>query len=142
MAEALFNARAPVGWKAASAGTQPVGAVHKRTLALLRRQQIDTSPLSSKSWDTLRWRPDVVITLCGRAAGELGPNEHLSVLRAHWGLDDPALACGSEQQVASVFEQVYLQINARIDALLSWARTGKTGRAALQGELDRLAWLP
>ena len=54
-----------------SAGSQPTGTVHPRSLALLAREGIDTDGLHSKSWDNLPLAPDVVITVCANAAGEI-----------------------------------------------------------------------
>ena len=40
LAEATFNHLAPPGWSAMSAGSQPTGQVHPRSLALLERERI------------------------------------------------------------------------------------------------------
>lgn len=81
-----------------SAGSQPTGTVHPRSLALLAREGIDTDGLHSKSWDNLPLAPDVVITVCCHrwetCPAYLGP-----VLRAHWGVDDPAHATGTEAEI-------------------------------------------
>jgi protein-tyrosine-phosphatase len=69
LAEATFNDLAPVGWHAMSAGSQPTGQMHPRSLALLEREGIPTEGLSSKSWDNLPETPDIVITVCASAAG-------------------------------------------------------------------------
>src|ERR1035437_908581 len=68
LAEATFNHLAPAGWKAMSAGRQPTGEVHPRSLALLAREGIATEGLHSKSWDNLPPTPDIVITVCASAA--------------------------------------------------------------------------
>lgn len=41
MAEAMFNADPPRGWRAASAGTRPAAAPHKRTGPMLRELNIE-----------------------------------------------------------------------------------------------------
>ena len=61
LAEATFNHLAPTGWYAMSAGSQPTGEVHPRSLALLTHEGIDISGLHSKSWHELPVTPDVVI---------------------------------------------------------------------------------
>ena len=61
LAEAVFNHLAPSGWRAMSAGSQPTGQVHPRSLALLKREGIPTEGLHSKSWDNLPVTPDIVI---------------------------------------------------------------------------------
>lgn len=75
-----------------SAGSQPTGQVHPHSLALLERKGIPTEGFFSKSWDNLPATPDIVITVCGNAAGETCPTYLGSALRTHWGVDDPAKA--------------------------------------------------
>jgi len=70
LGEATFNHLAPAGWKAMSAGSQPTGQVHPRSLALLAREGISTEGYHSKSWDNLPTTPDIVdhglLQRCGR----------------------------------------------------------------------------
>jgi len=56
IAEAVFNHLAPAGWKAMSAGSQPTGQVHPRTLALLERSGIATDRCRARTgkWKTRR----------------------------------------------------------------------------------------
>ncbi|HGW4118246.1 arsenate reductase ArsC [Citrobacter koseri] len=119
LAEATFNHLAPAGWHAMSAGSQPTGEVHPRSLALLTREGIDISGLHSKSWHELPVTPDVVISVCGNAANETCPVYLGPVLRAHWGVDDPAHVTGSEEQIALAFHCAYSTLRKRIEALLS-----------------------
>ena len=90
LAEATFNALAGHDWRAMSAGSHPTGTVHPRSLALLQREGISTEGLHSKSWVGLPSIPDIVITVCGNAAGETCPAYLGPALRAHWGVEDPA----------------------------------------------------
>jgi arsenate reductase len=119
LAEATFNALAPAGWHAMSAGSQPTGEVHPRSLALLRREGIATEGLRSKSWDALPVVPDIVITVCASAAGETCPAWLGPVLRAHWGVDDPARATGTEAEIDAAFESAWRTLRHRIEALLA-----------------------
>ena len=119
LAEATFNALAPVGWHAMSAGSQPAGEVHPRSLALLARHGISNTGFSSKSWDGLPVTPDIVITVCGSAAGETCPAYLGPAVRAHWGVDDPAKATGSDTEIEAAFERAYHILRARIEAFLS-----------------------
>ena len=80
---------------------RPAGYVHPRSLALLAREGLPTAGYASKSWDQLPARPDLVITVCGSAAGETCPAYLAPVPRAHWGVDDPAGASGSLLRVQS-----------------------------------------
>lgn len=122
LAEATFNALAGPEWRAMSAGSQPTGTVHPRSLALLRREGISTEGLYSKSWTDLPAIPDIVITVCGNAAGETCPAYLGQVLRAHWGVEDPAKAIGSDAEIEAKFEQAYRILRTRIEAFLKIGR--------------------
>lgn len=119
LAEATFNHLAPEGWKAMSAGSKPAGKIHPRSLALLEREGIATEGLSSKSWDNLPATPDIVITVCGNAAGETCPAYLGPALRAHWGVDDPAEATGTEEEINAAFAQAYQTLREGIETFLS-----------------------
>lgn len=119
LAEAIFNHLAPSGWSAMSAGSQPTGQVHPRSLALLEQEGISTLGLASKSWDGLPVTPDIVITVCASAAGETCPAYIGSVLRSHWGLDDPAQVTGTDAEIATAFQLTYQILRRRIEAFLA-----------------------
>lgn len=119
LAEATFNALAPKGLRAISAGSKPAGYVHPRSIALLKRKGIATDGYFSKSWDNLPGTPDVVITVCGNAAGETCPAYLGNVMRVHWGVEDPAKATGTEAEIDASFEEAYLILRRRIEAFLA-----------------------
>ena len=142
LAEATFNQLAPAGWRAQSAGSQPAGYVHPRSLALLEREGIATTGLASKSWDTLPTPPDAVITVCASAAGETCPVWLQPVPRAHWGVADPARASGSEAEIDAAFVAAYRTLRARIEALLALPLPAlEQDPARLQAELERIGTL-
>lgn len=142
LAEATFNHLAPAGLRALSAGSKPAGYVHPRSLALLEREGIATAGYHSKSWDALPLTPDLVITVCGSAAGETCPAYLGPVLRAHWGVEDPAHATGTDAEIDAAFASAYRILRARIEAFLALplARLAQD-RAAFQRELDRIGSL-
>lgn len=115
LAEATFNHIAPKGWRAMSAGSKPAGKVHPRSLALLEHERISTEGLHSKSWDDLPIVPDIVITVCGNADKETCPVYLGSTLRTHWGVDDPATATGTEEEINAAFERAYRILRTRIE---------------------------
>ncbi|MBI3792624.1 MAG: arsenate reductase ArsC [Gemmatimonadetes bacterium] len=119
LAEATFNHLAPPGWRAISAGSHPTGTVHPRALALLAREGIDTVGYTSKSWDNLPVTPDIVITVCASAAGEACPAYLAPAVRAHWGVDDPAHATGTDAEINAAFATAYRILRARIEAFLA-----------------------
>jgi arsenate reductase len=142
LGEATFNHLAPAGWRAMSAGSQPTGQVHPRSLALLAREGIPTGGLHSKSWDNLPATPDIVVTVCASAAGETCPAYLGPVLRTHWGVDDPAHATGTDAEIDAAFEQAYRTLRTRIEAFLALPLDElKHDRAQLKAELDRIGAL-
>jgi arsenate reductase len=142
LAEATFNHLAPVGWQAVSAGSKPAGYVHPRSLALLAREGIATEGYHSKSWDDLPLTPDVVVTVCASAAGETCPVYLGPVLRTHWGVEDPAHATGTDEEIDAAFMMAYQILRTRIEAFLALPLSELQGdRARLKAELDRIGTL-
>lgn len=140
LAEATFNHLAPAGWEAMSAGSKPTGQVHPRSLALLAREGISTEGYCSKSWENLPVTPDIVVTVCSSAAGEVCPAYLGAVVRAHWGVEDPAHATGSDEEIDAAFMMAYRILRARIDAFLALPLAELAqDRARLKVELDRIA---
>ena len=85
--------------------------------------------------------PDIVITVCGNAAGETCPAYLGPVMRAHWGVDDPAKATGSEEEIQASFEQAYRLLRARIEAFLRLEPAVLQDRDALQSALQAIGTL-
>lgn len=141
IAEATFNHLAPAGMQAQSAGSQPTGEVHPRSIALLQAQGIASAGYFSKSWDEIGQTPDIVITVCSNAAGEACPAYLGNVLRAHWGVDDPAKATGTEAEIAASFEQAYRILRTRIEAFLNLESAIYTDRMALETALQHIGKL-
>lgn len=119
LAEATFNHLAPAGWHALSAGSHPAGALHPGALALLAKEQISTQGYYSKSWDALLSVPDIVITVCASAAGEMCPAYLGPVLRGHWGVDDPGHVTGTDSEKDAAFRATYSILRARIEAFFA-----------------------
>lgn len=139
LAEAVFNHLASPGLRAISAGSQPAGYVHPRSLALLASEGISTEGLVSKSWDNLPLTPDIVITVCASAAGETCPAYLGPVLRSHWGVDDPAKATGSDAEIDAAFANAYRILRARIEAFLALPLAElQQDPPRLKQELDRI----
>ena len=103
-----------------SAGSNPSGRIHPLTLQYLRTSGYSTEGLSSKGYDEVEsFNPDVVITVCDRAANESCPIWLGEAVKGHWGLPDPSHLDGSEQECAAVFDSVAATIKTRIEALLA-----------------------
>jgi arsenate reductase (thioredoxin) len=139
LGEATFNHLAPDGWHAMSAGSKPTGKVHPRSLALLEREGIAIDGYHSKSWDALPVTPDIVITVCSSAAGETCPAYLGPVMRTHWGVDDPAHATGTDQEIDAAFIAAYRTLRRRIEAFIALPLHDlQQDRARLKLELDRI----
>lgn len=140
LGEATFNHLAPAGWRAMSAGSKPTGQVHPRSLALLAREGIATEGYYSKSWDNLPATPDIVITVCASAAGETCPAYLGPVLRTHWGVEDPAHATGTDEEIDAAFMQAYRILRARIEAFFALDLVNlQQDRVALKQAMDGIA---
>lgn len=142
LGEATFNHLAPAGWQAMSAGSNPTGQVHPRSLALLAREGINTDGYFSKSWEDLPQVPDIVISVCGNAANETCPAYLGPVLRTHWGVDDPAHATGTDEEIDAAFMTAYRILRARIEAFFALPLAElQQDPARLKAEMDRIASL-
>ena len=137
IAEATFNHLAQPNIRAMSAGSNPTGEIHPRSIALLNKKGINTDGYYSKSWHDLRFSPDIVITVCGNAAGETCPAYLGEVMRAHWGVDDPAKVTGTDVEMNTSFENAYKILRNRILAFLALP-LDKIDKATLQSELNNI----
>ena len=140
LGEATFNHLAPTGWHAVSAGSKQAGYVHPRSLELLAREGIATGGYHSKSWDDLSVTPDIVITVCGSAAGEACPAYLGNVLRTHWGVEDPAHATGTDAEIDAAFMSAYSILRKRIEAFFALPLEElKQNPEQLKIEMDKIA---
>ncbi len=140
LAEATFNHLAPAGWHAMSAGSKPTGQVHPRSLALLAQEGISTEGYYSKSWENLPVTPDIVISVCDNAANESCPVYLGPVLRSHWGVEDPAHATGTDDEINAAFFKAYRLLRARIEAFLALPLSAlQHNKAALKTAMDSIA---
>jgi len=123
LGEVILNRLGAGRVTAFSAGSQPKGAVHPGALRLLAARGIDASGLQSKIWNVFTGPDapviDLVITVCGSAAGEACPLFPGTPLRAHWGLPDPAAVTGDEAAVDAAFAQTWDWLTLRAEAFLA-----------------------
>lgn len=141
LSEALFNHRAPAGMRAYSAGSQPKGEVHPHALAALHRAGVATDGLSSKGSEVhAELAPELVITVCDKAAGDACPLFFGPALKAHWGLSDPSELDGTPAQIDAAFDATVAIIQTRLNAFFA-AQPTILSREAMQAELRRIAGL-
>ena len=141
LAEAILNKTGKGTFQAFSAGSQPKGAVHPHSLALLRSLGHDIAGLRSKSWNEFAKpdapRLDFVFTVCDSAAGETCPFWPGQPMTAHWGVPDPAAATGSDAEVALAFKGAYRMLHQRI-AIFTALPIRNLDRMSLQHRLREI----
>ncbi|NMY36222.1 MULTISPECIES: arsenate reductase ArsC [unclassified Pseudomonas] len=141
LSEALFNHLAPQGFEAVSSGSFPKGQVLPRSLTTLQQAGISTEGLSSKSNDAFVDRlPDIVITVCDKAAGENCPVYFGPALKSHWGLEDPSDVVGDEAAIDIAFLTTLARIELRCKAFLALP-FDSLSRDELKRELDKISSL-
>ena len=118
MAETLLNHLGQGRFRAHSAGSFPKGQVHALALETLRRHELPTDGLRSKSWNAFA-SPDApamdfVITVCDNAAAEVCPVWPGGPVKMHWSIADPAAATGTEEERARAFTSAFNELDARI----------------------------
>ncbi len=141
LAEALLNHLGRGHFLAHSAGSQPGGSVHPRALATLERMHIAADGLRSKDWAEFA-QPgapalDFVFTVCDNAAGETCPVWPGQPMTAHWGVPDPALFKGGDEETARVFWDTAIVLKRRIELMLALP-LASLDRLAIQREITAI----
>jgi arsenate reductase (thioredoxin) len=139
MAEAIMNHKGAPYFTAYSAGSHPSGSVRAEALSQLEASHLPTSGLRSKSWDEFA-RPgappiDFVFTVCDNAANEVCPVWPGQPMTAHWGIPDPAVVKGTEEQVRKAFREAFFLLDRRISLFLNLPLS-TMDRLALTKEVD------
>lgn len=118
MAERLLQHRGEGRFRAFSAGSFPTGKVNPLAIATLRRLNVETAGLRSKSWDEFAapGAPvmDFIFTVCDQAAGEVCPIWPGHPVTAHWGVPDPAAVQGTEAERMTAFADAARLLDHRI----------------------------
>lgn len=140
LAEVMFNRLGKGRVRAFSAGSRPVGAVHPAAIRLLR-EEVDVAGLRSKSWHEFTGPEappvDIVITVCGNAAGEACPVFPGRATRGHWGLADPAAVSGGVAAEDKAFARTQALLRQRVEAFLALPFE-TMNEAELQEQLSRI----
>ena len=144
MAEIMLNSMGEGRFKAYSAGSHPKGAVNPLAVELLRKNRLPTEHLRSKGWEEFS-QPgapamDFVITVCDHAAGEGCPIWPGRPMNAHWGIEDPAAAEGSEDEKRKAFFTAYNRLRTRLSIFTSLPMS-KLDHLTLQRRLDDIGKL-
>ena len=144
LGEALLNHLGKGRFHAWSAGSHPAGEVSPLAVELLQKSKLPVEKLRSKSWDEFS-QPgapqfDFVFTVCDNAAGEVCPAWPGQPMTAHWGIDDPAAAKGSDADKRKAFFNAYTQLNRRISLFISLP-VEKLDKLSLKRQLDDIGRL-
>ncbi len=141
LCEALFNHWAPQGFEAISSGSFPRGQILPRSLTTLQQAGISTEGLSSKGNEAFEDNPpEIVISVCDKAAGEACPAYFGPALKSHWGLADPSDVVGDEATIDAAFRATLARIEQRCRAFFALP-FDSLGRDELKRELDRIGAL-
>jgi len=123
IAEALVNQLGQGRFKGFSAGSHPKGTVHPVAIELLKRANLPTEGLRSKTWGEFSQphglRLDFVFTVCDNAAGEICPDWPGHPMTAHWGIPDPAAVEGSESDTWAAFRDTFRTLEGQIKTFTS-----------------------
>lgn len=123
LAETYLNFAGKGRFRAYSAGSFPTGKVNPFALELLQKNNMPTAGLRSKAWDEFAKsgapKMDIIITVCDQAAGELCPVWPGQPITAHWGVEDPAAATGSDDDKRAAFMKAFATLQKRIALLTS-----------------------
>lgn len=110
-----------------SAGTHPKG-IHPETASVMTEAGIDMAPYRSKSIAEIPWDSiDLVVTLCDDARRSC-PAPPPGVHRIHWGLQDPAAATGTPDQIRESFRAVRDEVRTCVKRLMFELATTRTLR--------------
>lgn len=123
MAEAILRHKGAPHFTVYSAGSHPSGTVRPEALRQIASAGLRTEGLRSKSWDEFA-QPDAphldfVFTVCDSAAKEVCPVWPGQPITAHWGVPDPAAACGTPQEIERAYAQAFATLDRRIALLLA-----------------------
>lgn len=117
MAESILN-RDGGKFRAFSAGSMPKGEVNPLAIETLEKMGCPTDGVRSKSWDEFEQpgapQMDFVITVCDNAAGESCPIWPGRPIRAHWGIEDPAIVEGTHVEKLAAFATAFRYLRNRI----------------------------
>lgn len=144
MAECILRRWGQGRFNAFSAGSQPRGTIHPMALELLERTNHSTHALRSKDWNEFA-RPgapalDFVFTVCDQAAGEVCPVWPGQPMTAHWGIQDPSSAGGTEDEQRKAFKRACFELDSRIKIFASLRLEG-LDRLSLQNRLNEIGRL-
>jgi arsenate reductase (thioredoxin) len=141
MAESILAKDGAGSFRAFSAGSHPKGQVHPLAVKVIEKIGYPSLGLRSKSWEEFAGegapKMDFVFTVCDNAAGEVCPIWPGQPMSAHWGIEDPAAAEGSELEREAAFVAAFHHLKNRIAAFAALPFT-KLDKIALKRQVDAI----
>jgi len=123
LSESILRKEGRAHFRAFSAGSQPKGTVNPLAIKVLKSLDYPTDDLRSKSWEEFAKADapvmDFVFTVCDNAAGESCPVWPGQPMTAHWGIEDPAEAVGTDIEKEAAFVAAFRFLRNRIAAFTS-----------------------
>jgi arsenate reductase len=115
MAEAILRSLDPA-LEVYGAGTIPAVRVHPKAVAVMNEIGISLEGHRPKRVDEfIKQSFDYVITVCDHVRESCPVFTGVVKHRLHISFDDPAEACGSEEEVLAVFRRIRDEIRKRLD---------------------------
>lgn len=141
MAEAIMNHKGKPTFRAYSAGSHASGFVRPGALKQIALANLPVEELRSKNWDEFA-KPgapvmDFVFTVCDNAAKEVCPIWPGQPMTAHWGVPDPAVAEGTQEEIDRAYRDAFMILDRRINLLLCLP-LASLEKLAIQREIDRI----
>ncbi|MDT3417397.1 arsenate reductase [Brevibacillus aydinogluensis] len=91
--------------------------VHPLSIKVMQERGINISQQTSDSINSeILMRASLVITLCKKAERSC-PTLPKSIYTFHWGIEDPAMFVGSDEEVTSKFREIRDEIAEKVKAL-------------------------
>jgi len=141
IAESILAKDGAGRFRAYSAGSRPKGTVNPFALKVLASFGYPTDGLRSKGWDEFAGAGapvmDFVFTVCDNAAGEACPWWPGQPMTAHWGIEDPAAAQGSNIQKEAAFVTAFRYLKNRISVFAALPLRG-LDKIALGAKLQEI----
>ncbi|MDN5005225.1 arsenate reductase ArsC [Bradyrhizobium sp. GCM10027634] len=123
LAESILRKDGAGRFRSFSAGSTPKDAVHPLALRTLENMDYPADGMRSKSWLEFAASDapvmDFVFTVCDNAAGEACPIWPGQPMTAHWGIEDPASAEGSDLEKQAAFNTAFRYLKNRIDTFVN-----------------------
>ena len=115
MAEELLRLKGEGRFCVFSAGTRPYAEIHPLTIRVLGEIGVSLQGRKPRAIAELAdERFDIILTLCDTAREEC-PIFPGHPIRGHWGMPDPALYKGTEEEKLGFFRKTLQEISNRID---------------------------